>query len=56
VLAFDAPDCEPPPAVVLDTNVVAAALLPNEPEHSACLAVLERRPDGARTIEPAAVV
>ncbi len=42
VLAFDAPDWEPPQAVVLDTNVVAEALLPNQPEHSACAAVLRR--------------
>jgi predicted nucleic acid-binding protein len=45
VFAFDAPDWEPPEAVVLDTNVVAEALLPNEPEHAPCLAVLERLAD-----------
>lgn len=28
--------------VLLDTNVVAEALLTNQPEHSACLAVIER--------------
>ena len=32
VIAFDAPDWQPPKAVVLDTNVVAEALLPNEHE------------------------
>jgi predicted nucleic acid-binding protein len=42
VFAFDAPGWEPPKAVVLDTNVVAEALLPKQPEHEACLAVLER--------------
>lgn len=42
VLAFDAPDWEPPKAVVLDTNVVAEALLPNQPEHAVCLALLRR--------------
>jgi predicted nucleic acid-binding protein len=42
VFAFDAPEWEPPKAVILDTNVVAEALLPNEPEHAACRAVLRR--------------
>ncbi len=42
VFAFDAPEWEPPKTVVLDTNVVAEALLPNEPEHAACRAVLRR--------------
>lgn len=42
VLAFDAPDWEPPNAVALDTNVVAEALLPRQPEHTACRAVLRR--------------
>lgn len=42
VLAFDAPDWRPPKAVVLDTNVVAEALLPNEPEHEPCVELLER--------------
>ena len=41
VFAFDAPGWEPPRAVVLDTNVVADALLPNQPEHAACAAVME---------------
>jgi predicted nucleic acid-binding protein len=41
VLAFDAPGWEPPSAVVLDTNVVADALLVNQPEHAACAAVME---------------
>jgi predicted nucleic acid-binding protein len=45
VLAFDAPDWQPPKAVVLDTNVVAEALLPNEQEHNPCLALLERLSD-----------
>ncbi len=42
VFAFDAPEWEPPKTVLLDTNVVAEALLPNEPEHTACRAVLRR--------------
>ncbi len=42
VLAFDAPEWQPPEKVLLDTNVVAEALLANQPEHTACLAVLER--------------
>jgi hypothetical protein len=42
VFAFDAPGWEPPRAVVLDTNVVADALLPKQAEHDACLDVLER--------------
>jgi predicted nucleic acid-binding protein len=45
VLAFDAPNWEPPKAVVLDTNVVAEALLPNEQEHGPCLVLLERLAD-----------
>jgi hypothetical protein len=45
VVAFDAPDWQPPKAVVLDTNVVAEALLPNEQEHHPCLALLERLAD-----------
>ena len=45
MLAFDAPDWQPPKAVVLDTNVVAEALLPNEQEHRPCLALLERLAD-----------
>ena len=48
MFAFDAPGWEPPKAVVLDTNVVAEALLPNGPEHAACRAVL-RRLAGGRT-------
>jgi hypothetical protein len=40
VFAFDAPGWEPPTAVLLDTNVVADALLPKQPEHSPCLAVM----------------
>lgn len=42
VLAFDAPEWQPPKTVLLDTNVVAEALLANQPEHDVCLAVLER--------------
>jgi predicted nucleic acid-binding protein len=42
VFAFDAPGWEPPGAVVLDTNVVADALLPQQPEHLPCLAVMRK--------------
>lgn len=42
VLAFDAPTWEPPDAIVVDTNVVAEALLRWEPEHDVCDALLER--------------
>ncbi|HEX4805410.1 MAG TPA: type II toxin-antitoxin system VapC family toxin [Conexibacter sp.] len=49
MVAFDAPSWEPPEAVVVDTNVVAEALLEHEPEHVACDAVL-RRLGAARTI------
>ncbi|MGH2904133.1 MAG: type II toxin-antitoxin system VapC family toxin [Solirubrobacteraceae bacterium] len=42
VFAFDAAGWEPPKGVVLDTNVVAEALLPNQPEHAVCRAVLRR--------------
>jgi predicted nucleic acid-binding protein len=42
VLAFDAPGWKPPKAVMLDTNVVAEALLPNQPEHAACRALLRQ--------------
>lgn len=50
VVAFDDPEWEPPEAVVLDTNVVADALLPKEPEHHPCLAVLERLVDSGTTV------
>ncbi len=42
VVAFDAPAWEPPDAVVIDTNVVAEALLRREPEHDACDELLQR--------------
>jgi predicted nucleic acid-binding protein len=42
VVAFDVTPWEPPEAVVLDTNVVAEALLEREAEHVACDAVLRR--------------
>lgn len=55
VLAFDAPEWQPPKVVLLDTNVVAEALLANQPEHSACLAVLERLDaEGHRHIQSSA--
>jgi predicted nucleic acid-binding protein len=40
VFAFDAPGWEPPNAVALDTSVVAHALLPKQPEHAACAALM----------------
>lgn len=45
VLAFDAPGWESPRAVMLDTNVVAEALLPNQPEHAECRALLRQFAD-----------
>jgi predicted nucleic acid-binding protein len=50
VIAFDAPDWQPPKAVVLDTNVVAEALLPNEHEHQPCLALLEHLADAGTAV------
>lgn len=49
VVAFDAPAWEPPDAVVVDTNVVAEALLRREPEHDVC-DELFRRLVRARTL------
>jgi predicted nucleic acid-binding protein len=42
VVAFDGVGWEPPDAVVLDTNVIAEMLLPDEPEHLSCDAVMRR--------------
>ena len=42
VVAFDTPAWEPPDAVVVDTNVVAEALLRREPEHDACDELFQR--------------
>lgn len=42
VVAFDVPEWEPPDAAVIDTNVVAEMLLPDEAEHVSCDAVLHR--------------
>jgi predicted nucleic acid-binding protein len=42
VVAFDSDTWKPPAAVVLDTNVVAEALLDREPEHAACDALFDR--------------
>jgi predicted nucleic acid-binding protein len=51
VYAFDVPGWEPPEKVLLDTNVVAEALLGNQPEHSSCLAVLKHLGDnGTRVV------
>jgi predicted nucleic acid-binding protein len=42
VVAFDAPDWEPPEATVIDTNVIAETMLPDEAEYASCKAVLSR--------------
>jgi predicted nucleic acid-binding protein len=49
VVAFDDPRWEPPEAIVIDTNVVAEMLLPDEPEYAPCDAVLRRLMD-AKTV------
>jgi predicted nucleic acid-binding protein len=50
VFAFDESRWEPPESVLLDTNVVAEALLPNQPEHAQCVAVLNRLAKGRSTV------
>jgi len=50
VLAFDAPEWQPPKMVLLDTSVVAEALITNQPEHSICLAALERLASNGCTV------
>jgi predicted nucleic acid-binding protein len=50
VFAFDAPGWEPPTAAVLDTSVVVGALIAKQPEHDACLAVLERLADNGTPV------
>jgi predicted nucleic acid-binding protein len=42
VVAFDAPGWNPPDAVVIDTNVVAEMMLPDEAEYASCDAMLRR--------------
>lgn len=42
VVAIDTATWEPPDAVVIDTNVVAEALLREEPEHDVCDALFQR--------------
>lgn len=42
VVAFDAPTWEPPASLVLDTSVVAEAVLESEPEHRACDELFQR--------------
>ncbi len=49
VVAFDDPRWEPPEAIVIDTNVVAEMMLPDEPEEATCDALLQRLAD-ARTL------
>lgn len=50
VLAFDAAGWRPPSAALLDTNIVAEALLPNQPEHAACAAVLTGLAEAGTTV------
>lgn len=50
VFAFDAPEWQPPARVLLDTSVVAEALIDNQPEHSICLAALERLASSGSTV------
>jgi predicted nucleic acid-binding protein len=50
VLAFDDPAWSAPATVLLDTNVAAEALLPNEPEHAACAALMRRLADTGTTV------
>jgi predicted nucleic acid-binding protein len=50
VFAFDAHEWHVPDAVLLDTNVVAEALLPNQPEHASCAAVLNMLADENTTV------
>lgn len=50
VVAFDDEDWQPPATALLDTNIVAEALLPNEPEHAECAAVLHRLADAGSTV------
>jgi predicted nucleic acid-binding protein len=45
IVAFDSLSWEPPAAVVLDTSVVAEALLFDEPEHAVCDILLKRLTD-----------
>lgn len=48
VHAFDEPGWTCPAAIVLDTNVVAEALLPSGPDHVACSALINTlKPSGA---------
>jgi predicted nucleic acid-binding protein len=42
VVAFDAVDSEPPDAVVIDTNVVAEMMPPDEVEYASCDAVFRQ--------------
>ena len=42
VVAFDTPDWNPPDVVVIDTNVVAEMMLPDEVESASCDTVLRR--------------
>lgn len=50
VVAFDDDDWHPPSPVLIDTNVVAEALLPNEPEHAECATVLHRLAEAGTTV------
>lgn len=50
VFAFDAADWQPPERVLLDTSVVAEALIARQPEHAICLDVLERLASNGSTV------
>lgn len=50
VVAFDASAWQPPQTVVLDTSVAVEALLPNQPEHAACLTALEQLAANGSTV------
>jgi predicted nucleic acid-binding protein len=49
-MAFDDDGWRPPGTALLDTNVVAEALLPNEPEHAQCASVLHRLAEAGTTV------
>lgn len=50
VVAFDDPRWEPPEAIVIDTNVVAEMMLPDEPEQAVCDAMLRRLADAGSMV------
>lgn len=50
VVAFDDDDWRPPDTALIDTNVVAEALLPNEPEHAQCATVMHGLAEAGTTV------